>query len=284
MLWPTPRMEIHGTVAPGFEPAARAFRENFAARGEVGASFCAYHRGVPVVDLWAGFADARRRRPWRADTLCVIFSATKGLAAAAVLGAAHRGLIDYDAPVAGVWPELARGRLRDLTLRHLMNHRAGLVTVDEPISLRELADPDRLSAKLERQTPHWSPGEMQGYHGVTYGLYLSEIFRRTVGRSLGHWLRDEVTGPLGADAFLGLPPELDPRVATLIPVGRLERIAKLVPHVIRHDTVERRLLRALLDKRSLTTRAFAHPAALGGGGLHRFNDPAIHRLELAWAS
>ncbi|MEO1083482.1 MAG: serine hydrolase, partial [Acidobacteriota bacterium] len=67
-------------------------------------------------------------------------------------------------------------------------------------------------------------------------------------------------------------------------VSRLGRIAKLIPHVIRHNTVERRLLRALLDKRSLTTRAFAQPAALGGDGLHRFNDPAVHRLELAWAS
>ncbi|MEO1087384.1 MAG: serine hydrolase domain-containing protein, partial [Acidobacteriota bacterium] len=208
-------MEIHGTVAPGFEPAARAFRENFERRGEVGASFCAYHRGEPVVDLWSGVADVEHGRPWLADTLCVIFSATKGLAAAAVLGAVHRGLLDYDAPVAGVWPELARGRLADLTLRQVMNHRSGLVTVDSPISLDELADPEGLAPLLARQTPEWTPGDRQGYHGVTYGLYVSEIFRRAVGRTLGQWLRDEVTGPLGADAFLGLPPAEDSRVASL---------------------------------------------------------------------
>lgn len=277
-------MEIHGTVAAGFEPAAQAFRENFERRGELGASFCAYHRGRVVVDLWAGFTGPRRRSRWRAETLCVIFSATKGLAAAAVLHAAHRGLLSYDAPVADLWPELARGRLAELTLRDVMNHRSGLVAVEEPVGASELADPRRLAPILERQEPLWTPGSRQGYHGVTYGLYVAEIFRRAVGRTLGQWLREEIAGPLDADVFLGLPPEQDPRVATLVPVGRIERLLKLIPHALKEDNVERRLVRALLDRRSFTTRAFAQPAAFGARGLQVFNEPSTHRLELAWAS
>ena len=274
---------VSGTVQPGFEPAAEAFRENFSRRGEIGASFCAYHRGQRVVDLWGGVADPASGRPWQAETLCVIFSATKGLASAAVLSAAEAGAIDYDAPVRELWPELAKDSLEDLTLRHLMNHRAGLVALDQPVTVRDLTEPERLLPILESQQPIWPPGERQGYHGISFGLYLPEIFRRATGTTLGRWLADKVTGPLGADAYLGLPEEHAERLATLVPVGPLERLAKLIPWVIRHNTVERRLLRALLDKRSLTSRAFAHPRELGAGGLARFHDPDVRRLELPWA-
>lgn len=276
-------MQVQGTVRPGFESVAEAFRENFFRRGELGASFCAYHRGERVVDLWGGVADPASGRPWQADTLSVVFSATKGLTATAVLTAAEAGLVDYDAPVRELWPELAKGGLEDLTLRHLVNHRAGLAALDRPVTLRDLAEPERLLPVLESQQPLWRPGERQGYHGITFGLYVPEVFRRATGTTLGRWLAEKVAGPLGADVHLGLPDEHAGRLATLVPVGPIERLVKLIPWVVRHNTVERRLLRALLDKRSLTSRAFAHPRELGARGLARFHDADVRRLELPWA-
>ncbi|MEX0915681.1 MAG: diguanylate cyclase, partial [Wenzhouxiangellaceae bacterium] len=50
----TATVEIHGTVAPGFERVRDAFAANFESGQEAGASFAATVEGEPVVDIWAG--------------------------------------------------------------------------------------------------------------------------------------------------------------------------------------------------------------------------------------
>ena len=55
-------------------------------------------------------------------------------------------------------------------------------------------------------------------HGaITQGFLQGEILRRVTGRSMGTFFHDEVAQPLGADFHIGLPAELDDRVAELIP-------------------------------------------------------------------
>ena len=98
-------MDIQGTVAPGFEPVREAFEANFATRGELGAAVCATHQGRVVVDLCAGLADPATGAPWTPDTMINVFSATKGLAALALLMLQDRGLLDPSAPMAEYWPE-----------------------------------------------------------------------------------------------------------------------------------------------------------------------------------
>lgn len=280
-----PSPEIHGDVADGFEPARAAFAENFAKRGEIGASFCAFRQGERVVDLWAGKADKASGREWRDDTLAILFSSTKGLAATCCLMLADRGLLDYESPVARYWPEFGQAGKAAITVRQLMNHRAGLCAIDRPLSLSDLADPSVVSAALETQEPLWEPGTAQGYHGVTFGLYVGELFRRITGSSIGTFLRDEVAGPLGADIHLGLPEREDPRVATLYTVGATERIFRAIPYVLFNPgVVERRLVGALMKKDSDTARAFRNPAELGTKGVNNFNLPAVRRLELPWAN
>ena len=53
---------IEGTVDAAFEPVRRALRENFAARGEIGASLAVIAGGRTVVDLWGGAADPAAQR------------------------------------------------------------------------------------------------------------------------------------------------------------------------------------------------------------------------------
>ena len=67
-------VEIHGTVAPGFEPVADAFARNFAEHGEVGAACAVRVAGEEVVDLWAGVADPATGRPYEGDTLQLCLS------------------------------------------------------------------------------------------------------------------------------------------------------------------------------------------------------------------
>src|SRR5690349_8637675 len=103
---------IQGSVARGFEPVRQAFIENFQRRGEVGGACCIYQHGEKVVDLWGGVRDPRapagRDDRWREDTMVVVHSATKGLAAMVMALAHSRGWIDYDARVCAYWPEFAQ--------------------------------------------------------------------------------------------------------------------------------------------------------------------------------
>jgi len=73
--------EIHGYVTSGYEAVREAFTENFFRRRELGAACCVYHNGEKVVDLWGGVRNKATREPWEEDTMALVYSATKGLAA-----------------------------------------------------------------------------------------------------------------------------------------------------------------------------------------------------------
>jgi CubicO group peptidase (beta-lactamase class C family) len=245
---------ISGWVAPGFEEVQAEFRRNFAERGEVGAACAAYHKGKKIVNLWGGYRDARRRTPWQEDTLILVFSATKGLAAMTLTLAHSRGWLDYDERVAAYWPEFAQQGKEQVTVRQLLSHQAGLCVIDEPLSLDILADPDALAAALAKQKPAWEPGTRQGYHAVSLGWYEGEILRRVdpQHRTLGQFFQDEIARPLGIEFYIGLP--LD------VPDSRLAAIKLFSPSsLFRVDDAPRSLFRAMCNPRSLTFRAFANP-------------------------
>jgi CubicO group peptidase (beta-lactamase class C family) len=278
----TAMFTVHGSVMPGFEAVESAFRENFERRGEVGAAACAWHAGEKVVDLWGGLADRESQREWTEDTLALTFSVTKGLVALCLLMLADRGKLDYDRPVADYWPEFAARGKEAITVRDLLNHRAGLCAVDQPLSLSDWCDSAQVGPALASQRPLWKPGSDQGYGAVSGAAYAAELFRRIAGRTVGQFLAKEVAGQLDADVYLGLPRELEDRVATLYPSRLNVASLRLLPEAITGRTVEGRLIRALARRKSLSRRAFSNPD-LGRAGLHVFNDPETHRLEIPWA-
>ena len=276
---------VHGTVSPGFEPVRATFEENFKRRGELGAGLCIWHRGAIVVDLWGGITDRKSKAAWTEDTLTLIFSSTKGMVATALLMLADRGLLDYDAPVAQYWPEFAQNGKADITVRMLLNHRAGLVGLDDPLTIADFADrPEKVAAACESQAPHWEPNTAQGYHGVSYGPYAGELFRRIAGESVGTFFNREISGALGADVWLGLPPELEPRVATNYPATLKEKIFKVLPKLIGHRGLEGRVYRQVVRRGSPAQRAFANPAELGARGLGNYNRSDVRRIELPWCN
>ena len=275
-----------GTYADGFGPVATTFAASLGEGAELGAGLTVYHRGRCVIDLWGGTADRARDVSWQRDTRVVLFSVTKGLAAMALALLADRGALEWDAPVATYWPNFARGGKGDVTLRTLFNHRAGLVGLDEPVTMDDClleARKDRLRDALEKQVPLWEPDTMQGYHAITFGMYAREVFERIAGESMGAFLAREVFEPLAADVSLGTPASLDGRMATLYPPSVGQRLGLALRGVVRGGTEETRVARAMLARHSFTRRAFTTPA-LGSRGMSVYGDPEVRRAQLAWAS
>ena len=96
---------IEGTCDSRFERVREAFAENFVSRRETGASISIAVDGRMVVDLWGGWADKARTRPWTRDTIVNVYSTTKGLTAICAHRLAAEGRLDLDTPVAKHWPE-----------------------------------------------------------------------------------------------------------------------------------------------------------------------------------
>ena len=208
---------VQGFAKGKFEPVRAAFESNFASGADVGASYCATVNGETVVDLWGGFADEARTRPWQKGTIVNVYSTTKTMTALTALLIADRGELDFDASVAHYWPEFAANGKRDVKVSHLMSHSAGLCGWTEKIDLQDLYDWEKATSLIAAQAPLWKPGTAPGYHAVTQGYLVGEVVRRITGRSLGTVFREEIAEPLGADFHIGLPASEDARVADLIP-------------------------------------------------------------------
>jgi CubicO group peptidase (beta-lactamase class C family) len=209
-------MTISGWTASGFEGVRDAFAANFERGLEVGAAFSAYHRGRPVVDLWGGIADQATGRPWDEDAMALVFSTTKGATAICANRLADERRLDIEGPVAALWPEFAAAGKAGVTVAHLLSHQAGLAWVDDPPTLDEALTWAPMIHALERQAPAWEPGTAHGYHAVTYGYLVGEVVRRVVGTSIGTYFHDELAHPLGLDFWIGLPEDLESRVAPLV--------------------------------------------------------------------
>jgi CubicO group peptidase (beta-lactamase class C family) len=198
---------VEGFVSRGFEAVHQAFVENFTQRHELGGACCAYVHGEKVVDLWGGVRNKQTGEPWERDTMVVVHSATKGLAAMTLAIAHSRGWLDYEERVATYWPEFARRGKEKITVRQLLAHQAGLFAFDEPVDRSVVADLDRLAQVMARHQPAWEPGTRQAYHALTLGFYEGELMRRVDPRhrSLGQFFQDEIATPLGEDVYIRLP-------------------------------------------------------------------------------
>jgi CubicO group peptidase (beta-lactamase class C family) len=261
---------VEGNVSPGFESVREAFAGNFTQRGELGGACCAYYRGEKIVDLWGGIRNKQTGDPWERDTMVIVYSATKGLAAMTLAIAHSRGWLDYEERVATYWPEFAQNGKERITVRQLLAHQAGLFALDEPVDRTIIADLDRLAVILARQRPAWEPGTRQAYHAITLGYYESELLRRIdpQHRSVGQFFQDEIASPLGLDVYIRLPETIpNSRLAT---ITRPDWIEMLLGFPLRFtlETLNRRskIVRALRgselphDEQRIYARNFEVPS------------------------
>ncbi|MEV3859598.1 serine hydrolase domain-containing protein [Streptomyces sp. NPDC050095] len=241
---------MNGTTAPGFEGVRTAFAENLAARGERGAAVVVHRDGHKVVDLYAGTRDVDGTEPWQPGTAQILRSATKGLAAAALLLLHQRGQLDLAAPVGAYWPGFKAHGKEGVLVRDVLAHRAGVPALDRRLTPAQAADPDLAAAAVAAQPPVWTPGTDHGYHAQTYSWLTGELVRRVTGRSIGAYVAEEIAGPLGADAWIGLPADQAHRAGR---VGPVEPPA--VPGGPR-SRPKPALVEAYTNPASLTRRAF----------------------------
>ena len=218
---------VEGHVSRGFESVRETFSENFSRREELGGACCVYHRSRKVVDLWGGVRNKQTGEPWEKDTMVIVHSATKGLAAMTLAIAHSRGWLDYDERVCAYWPEFSQQGKERITVRQLLAHQAGLFAFDEPVDRTVVADLDHLAVVLARQKPAWEPGTRQAYHALTLGFYEGELLRRIdpEHRSLGQFFQDEIASPLDLDLYVRLPAAMpNSRLATIAPPGPIKRL------------------------------------------------------------
>jgi CubicO group peptidase (beta-lactamase class C family) len=201
---------ISGFIKPGFEAVREAFVANFTQRNELGAACCIYYQGEKVVDLWGGIRNKETGELWEEDTMVIVHSTTKGMAALAMALVHSRNLLDYEQRVSSYWPEFAQHGKENITVRQLLSHQAGIVALDAHVDKRIVADLDKLAVILAQQKPEWEPGIRQAYPSIIFGFYESELLRRIDPhhRSLGQFFQDEIATPLGIEFYIRLPKEI----------------------------------------------------------------------------
>jgi CubicO group peptidase (beta-lactamase class C family) len=208
--------EIHGSCDPRFTVVREALAENFRERGEVGAAVSLTLEGRPVVEIWGGWTDGERRRPWRRDTLVDVFSVGKAMAATCLLMMVEEERLDLDAPVARLWPGFAAAGKEAVTTRWVLAHRAGLPGIRQTLPELAMYEWETMTEALAAETPWWQPGRLHGYHVNTFGFLVGEIVRRAAGITVAELFRRRVAEPLGADFHFGLRPGDQGRVAEFL--------------------------------------------------------------------
>jgi len=223
---------------------AELFAENFTACGELGASVSVWRDGCEVLSLASGWKDRQRTQPWTAETMVLVWSATKGPTAACALHACQEHSIAPTTRVAEVWPEFAKGGKERVTIADLLAHRAGVPAVVAPV-----LDHAAVAAALAAREPEWPAGEGHGYHPRTFGFLADEVVRRIAGVTLGEYWRAQFGEPLGLEFFIGLP------------AARVGEPASVFPARTAPPTGDP-FYTAFLTADSLTSRAFSSPKGL----------------------
>lgn len=220
---------VFGTADSRFDKVCAALAEAIGTGEELGASIAVDVDGHTVVDIWGGWADQYRTRPWERDTIVNVWSSTKTVTALAALMLVDRGLLDPDAPVAGYWPEFAANGKETVLVRQVLSHTSGVSGWEQPFTAADMYDWDKATAALAAQAPWWTPGAGSGYHAQNQGHLIGELVRRITGTPLKQFVRDEIAGPLDADFSIGAAESDADRIAEIIPPPPLELPLDLLP-------------------------------------------------------
>lgn len=208
---------VQGTCDPRFTAMRDVLQANIDSGADLGASVAVTLNGQFVVDLWGGWSDQEKTKPWQTDTITNVWSTTKTMTNLAALVLASRGDLDVFSPVSRYWPEFAQNGKQGIEVRHLLSHTSGVSAWAQPVVVEDIYDWEKSTSMLARQEPWWEPGTASGYHALNQGHLVGEVIRRITGQSLGAFFAKEIAGPLGADFHIGLDPKHFGRVSNVVP-------------------------------------------------------------------
>ena len=215
--------ESVGMNSQGLERVKALFREQIEQGLHPGAAMAVYRHGQLVLDLYGGMADVESGKPVTEDTLFVIFSSTKPIAAFCWLILWERGQLEMGDWVGDRWPAFREGGKEDVTVRHILTHTGGFPETPPELTPEKMVDWDACVAAVAKAPLRFRPGEAIAYHSLNFGWVVGEVLRLVDGRPISQFLREEVTDPLGMkDFYLGLPPSEEGRVAKLYVTEKIE--------------------------------------------------------------
>ena len=181
-----------------------------------GAGLAVYRYGRLVLDINGGITDTKTGRPVDDETMFVLFSSTKPLAASCVYMLKERGRLDWDDPVAKHWPEFAANGKGEVTVRHLLSHQGGFPETPADLPWTDWADWSKVVRAMEQAPSKTPAGAVMAYHPINYGWVIAELVRRVDGRTFDKFIAQDLAAPLQMEnTYVGLPPELDGRVSRL---------------------------------------------------------------------
>jgi CubicO group peptidase (beta-lactamase class C family) len=277
---------VQGTVAPGFESVKQVYEREMQTMAEENTQLCVYYKGEKVVDLWASVTNDAGFSP---DSIVNVFSSGKSLEAIAIASLVGRGLLDYKAKIADYWPEFGANGKGELTVAELMRHEGGMAAFNTSLDAEDLLveniKSNRVGRVIEGHPLRFRKGNRsrREYHAITRGWIVNELFRRVDpgGRTVGEYLREEISSPLEADAIIGVKQaELD-RISKVWPLGFVFQFLqslkpKILGRKIKHSFFQilGRLLKIIPGFRHATTRG-APPPYKGMKGIGYFNEPVV---------
>lgn len=277
-------MDIHGKCTKKFNRLKSVFEDNFKREDDIGASVCVFYKGKKVVDLWGGLREKHENLPWEKNTLVPLFSVTKGLSALCFLMLAVRKKLDYNLPVTYYWKDFGKNGKSHITVKELLEHRAGLHIIDKTLSLNDFyIKSPRIYKALVDQKVRWNSNEKQAYGAQAWGIFAAELFQQIQGESLGQFFHREIAKKLKLNLFIGLPKNNRGKVAKVYPISNWDRTMALLPHLWRGNDSEGRTIRSILTGDQETVRAYLNPWA-GWKGIEVFNDRKLQKTELLWCS
>ena len=270
---------IKGYCEDRFESVKEEFQKNFENDLEVGASFAVTIEGKHVIDIWGGYADAEKTRPWEQDTIVNVYSTTKVMTSICIHILVDRGLLDLDAPVANYWPEFTQAGKENLPVKYLLSHTSGIAGWDKKFRTKKLYNWDLMVELLAAQKPWWEPGTKSGYHTVTFGYLLGELIRRITNKTVGTFFQEEVADPLNADFHIGVPEDQFGRIADLVPPPPIDlsTFGEIDPKSVAMRSLTNPMI-DVLDTRTREWRMAEIPAANGHG-----NARSVSRVTAALA-
>ena len=278
------RLQINGTVAPGFEPVRQKYEQLMQRMAERHTQLCIYHRGVKVVDLWASTDNGAN---YSADSLANVFSSGKSLEAIAIGWLVNKGLIRYDALITEYWPEFGANGKDGLTVADLMRHEAGLANFDTSIDMEDLftanIKQNAIGRIIEQNAATYAEPDRsrREYHALTRGWIVNEVFRRVdpAGRTIGEFLREDLSGPLQADVHIGVTTENLPRITQVKTLGfGYQLLQSLKPRFLGRRIVHNifqilgRLFK-VIPSVMRARKAKLPPPFVGSGGMGFFHEP-----------
>lgn len=259
--------KVAGTCDARFQELETIFQRFLDSGEELGASIVVNVGGNNVVDIWGGYIDEQKTRPWEENTIVNVWSSSKTVLSLAALLLVERGQLDLFEKVSKYWPEFAENGKQDVEVRHFLSHASGVSGFQETISVEDIYDLEKIAATLAKQAPWWTPGTQSGYHSLTMGVLIGELIHRVSGKPVKQFIAEELAGPLGADFQLGVTEKDLPRVSPVVPPPPPTDTSVIPPNLSDPSSVAfKTLLNPAMDARVANTSPWQQASVAAANG------------------